>query len=241
MWNPLEIIALWTGGGGRFLAFVCSVLWILAQVSCNVSANSFSFANDLMSLFPKWINIRRGTIICSIVGGWAFVPWIMAGSAYRFLDFMSGYAVFLAPIAGILTCDYWIIRGCKYDVPALYDPHGRYRYQYGVNWRAMVVMILIIVPMLPGLGYAVSPETVRVSIGITHLYDISWLYGYHASIFLYWLLNVISPARETLVAKTIPGIPEYIEGVEIEDKSSSINAQEPFEVKGGFKATEIGV
>jgi nucleobase:cation symporter-1, NCS1 family len=95
LWNPLEIINLWTGGGGRFLAFVCSVLWILAQISCNVSANSFSFANDLTSLFPKWVNIKRGTVVCSILGGWAFVPWIMAGSAYRFLDFMSGYAIFL--------------------------------------------------------------------------------------------------------------------------------------------------
>jgi nucleobase:cation symporter-1, NCS1 family len=143
-----------------------------------------------------------------------------------------------APMAGILTCDYWIIRGCKLDVPSLYNPHGRYRYTGGFNWRAVVVMLVIIVPMLPGLGYAVSPETVNVPTGLIHLYDISWLYGYHASMFLYWLFNVISPAGETLIAKTIPGIPEVVEGV---DAGSVESKQEVIEVKPGSKASGVDV
>jgi hypothetical protein len=37
---------------------------------------------------------------------------------------------------------YWLIRGCKIDVPALYDPHGRYRYWNGIvsssfSWEIM--------------------------------------------------------------------------------------------------------
>lgn len=45
---------------------------------------------------------------------------------------MSGYAVFLGPFAGIMISDYYIVHRCKVDVPAMYDPHGRYRYTSGV-------------------------------------------------------------------------------------------------------------
>lgn len=52
-------------------------------------------------------------------------------SAQGFLTFMSGYTVFLGPFAGIMVTDYWLLHRCKVDVPAMYDPHGRYRYAYG--------------------------------------------------------------------------------------------------------------
>jgi NCS1 family nucleobase:cation symporter-1 len=133
LWSPIEIIAKWEGSGGRFLGFVCSALWILAQISCNLSANSFSFANDVTTMFPKYVNIKRGAIICTVIGGWALVPWLMVSSAVVFLQFMSGYAVFLGPMAGIMLADYWIVRRRKLDVPALYDPHGRYRYKVSLT------------------------------------------------------------------------------------------------------------
>jgi nucleobase:cation symporter-1, NCS1 family len=84
LWNPLDLVAKWQTPGGRFGGFVCSVIWILAQVCCNISANSVSFANDLTTMFPRWINIRRGTFICSLFGGFALVPWIMVSSACKF-------------------------------------------------------------------------------------------------------------------------------------------------------------
>ena len=128
MWSPIDLIGKWTGGGGRFLAFVCSVIWIMTQICCNLSANLISFANDVTTMWPQYMNITRGTILCALIGGFAFVPWIIMVSAASFMSFMSGYAIFLAPMAGLLTCDYWIIRRSKYDVPSLYDPCGRYRY-----------------------------------------------------------------------------------------------------------------
>jgi len=45
---------------------------------------------------------------------------------------MSGYTVFLGPFAGIMIADFYIVHRCKVDVPAMYDPHGRYRYTSGV-------------------------------------------------------------------------------------------------------------
>lgn len=48
---------------------------------------------------------------------------------------MNGYTVFLGPFAGIMVADYWLVHRGRIDVPAMYDPHGRYRYTYGVvSW-----------------------------------------------------------------------------------------------------------
>lgn len=45
---------------------------------------------------------------------------------------MNGYTVFLGPFAGIMVADYWLVHRGRVDVPAMYDPHGRYRYWYGI-------------------------------------------------------------------------------------------------------------
>jgi NCS1 family nucleobase:cation symporter-1 len=65
---------------------------------------------------------------------------------------MSGLAIFLAPIASILAADYWIVKKRNFDVPGLYCRHGRYRYQYGVNWRAAVAFLVAVTPNIPGLA-----------------------------------------------------------------------------------------
>lgn len=49
--------------------------------------------------------LRRGQIICAIIGGWALAPWEILASATGFLSFMNGYTVFLGPIAGIMVAD----------------------------------------------------------------------------------------------------------------------------------------
>ena len=84
---------------------------------------------DVVTMCPKWINIKRGMIMCILLGGWALCPWIIIKSGKTFLSFMGAYAIFMAPIAGILCCDYWVIKRRKYDVPALFDPRGIYYYK----------------------------------------------------------------------------------------------------------------
>lgn len=83
LWNPLDLVAKWQSPAGRFGGFVCSIIWIMAQVCCNISANSVSFANDATTMFPKWINIKRGMMLCSLFGGFALVPWLMVSSACK--------------------------------------------------------------------------------------------------------------------------------------------------------------
>lgn len=51
LWSPLQIIDQWQGSpGGRAAAFFCALLWLLAQICNNISANSVSFANGMLLL-----------------------------------------------------------------------------------------------------------------------------------------------------------------------------------------------
>ncbi|KAF2157868.1 uridine permease-like protein Fui1 [Myriangium duriaei CBS 260.36] len=214
-WNPLDILSHWAqdySHGGRAAAFFAALAWYIAQVGTNITANSISAANDLTVLCPRYINIRRGSIIAAVVGGWVIVPWKILASAQTFLDFMGGYSVFLAPIAGIIAADYWLVKRRKLDVPALYDPHGRYRYWAGINIHGMIAFAVSVAPNLPGLAQSITPKKVSVSIGAQHLYAFGWLYGFVTSVVLYTLLNLAMPWKAALVEETIYGVEVGAEG-----------------------------
>ncbi|GAB7366005.1 hypothetical protein MBLNU230_g7329t2 [Neophaeotheca triangularis] len=72
LWPPLDIIATWQDTpGGRAAAFFAALIWLLAQVSVNISTNAVSFANDICTVAPRYFNLRRGTLFVSLIGGWA--------------------------------------------------------------------------------------------------------------------------------------------------------------------------
>jgi NCS1 family nucleobase:cation symporter-1 len=217
LWNPLDIISKWLamGHGGRAAAFFAATSWYIAQVGTNITANSISAANDLTVLFPRYVNIERGCVIAAIIGGWVIVPWKILSSAETFLAFMGGYAVFLAPIAGILASDYWLVHKQHIDVPALYNPDGRYRYWNGINWRALLALLIAVSPNLPGLGYSIGLNTnpvtkaqtdsVNISNGAKNLYTFDWLFGFVTSIVVYTSLSYIFPHKGSQIVTTIYG------------------------------------
>ncbi|KAI0844332.1 permease for cytosine/purines, uracil, thiamine, allantoin-domain-containing protein [Daldinia vernicosa] len=224
LWNPLDIIAIWLdyGSGGRCAAFFAALAWYIAQVGTNITANSISAANDLTVLLPRWINIRRGCIIAALVGGWVLVPWKILSSAQTFLAFMSGYAVFLGPMAGIMASDYWLVKKMQIDIPSLYDPHGRYRYVGGCNWRAAVAFIVPVASLLPGLGLSISgPQVVHINDGVTNLYTLNFLFGFVTSIVLYTALSYAVPAKETLLKDMIWDLDDTIIEAHVRDDAGA--------------------
>jgi NCS1 family nucleobase:cation symporter-1 len=198
LWDPLRLIDKWDNRAGAFFA---SFSFILATIGTNISANSISAANDMTVLFPNYINIRRGQIICAIVGGWVMCPWEILASAPGFLSFMSGYTVFLGPFAGIMVVDYWAVHRGNVDVPAMYDPNGRYRYWKGINWRAAVALLFSITPTLPGLIHDINKN---IFVGnAAFLFDIAWIYGFTSAGGIYYVLSTLFPAIETFLDKPI--------------------------------------
>lgn len=99
-WDPMALISNWSSRACRFFA---AFSFALAALGVNISANSLSAANDLMALFPQYVNIRRGQILCALIA-WCLVPWKILESAGSFLNFMSAYAIFLGPMCVIPFC-----------------------------------------------------------------------------------------------------------------------------------------
>jgi NCS1 family nucleobase:cation symporter-1 len=72
LWDPLKLIDQWDN---RVCAFFTSLAFVFSTLGSNISANSLGVGNDMAALCPRYINIRRGQIICAILGGWALCPW----------------------------------------------------------------------------------------------------------------------------------------------------------------------
>ncbi|KAF9269008.1 NCS1 nucleoside transporter family [Marasmius fiardii PR-910] len=226
LWDPTKLIDRAWGVDNRAAAFFASFSFALASIGTNISANSLSAANDMMVIAPKWINIRRGQIICALIGGWAVCPWEILSKAQGFLSFMSGYTVFLGPFAGIMVTDYWLVHRCQVDVKAMYDPRGRYRYWKGTNWRAVVALLFSVFPSFPGLVVSINPSPGRTLGPVRHIFDIAWLYGFFAASAVYWVTSTLVPARETFVSK------EEIEGYNDDSSSSKSDDDDREKVSG---------
>ncbi|KAL3474412.1 permease for cytosine/purines, uracil, thiamine, allantoin-domain-containing protein [Aspergillus californicus] len=212
IWDPLTLASHWDGPSGRAGAFFVGFTWCVAQIGTNLSANVISCANDLTSLFPKYINIRRGIVLTTVTAGWIMVPWKIIHSAASLLSFMSGLGIFLAPIAAILGADYWIVKRRRIDVPALYKARGRYRYNnYGTNWRALVAFLVSVVPNIPGMAATVNPDLADKIGGAGKIYDMFYFWGYTSAFLTYTGLSLTFPDKETLVPITIAG-DTYVEG-----------------------------
>lgn len=171
---------------------------MIAQIGVNISANVISVSNDMTSLFPKYINLRRAAIVATVVGGWIMVPWKIVTGAASLLNFMASLGIFLAPIIAISISDYWIIKKRIVDVPSLYRPDGRYRYRYGVNWRAGVAMLVALGPAMPSLAKNID-ATVDIG-GAKYIADLVWYYGMLSAFVTYVGLSLVFPARESLVS-----------------------------------------
>jgi nucleobase:cation symporter-1, NCS1 family len=203
LWDPMLIVDNWTSPGGRAAAFFIAVAFLVANIGINVSANSVSAAVDLATLFPKYLNLRRAQYVTAFLGAWALCPWEILASADSLLTFMDGYSIWMAPLAGILIVDYWIVNGQRASIPDMYRPDGIYAYEkWGTNWRAAVAFVVGFAPLLPGFAQAVNP-TVSVSNGAANIYAIGYLYAFLSSSVLYIVLSKVWPPKSEYTGKTI--------------------------------------
>jgi NCS1 family nucleobase:cation symporter-1 len=156
------------------------------------------------------------------------IHWKIIHSASNLLTFMSALAIVLAPIAAIMAADYWVVRRGSTDVHALFQSHGRYRYEAGFNWRAAAAMLVSLAPNIPGdnlnpfsnsvltvegMAQAVNPK-VKIG-GLLHVYDINYLYGFFVAFFAYATLSLLFPATETLIEKRVLGEVHFYTGKEV--------------------------
>jgi NCS1 family nucleobase:cation symporter-1 len=217
IWDPVTLVARL----GSVPVIILSLLALsVATLTTNIAANVVSPANDFSNLNPRRISFRDGGLITAVIGV-LIMPWYLYNNlnAYIF-TWLIGYSALLGPIAGIMLCDYYLLRRTRLDPAALYDPRGPFAYGgSGVNWRAVAALIIAVLPNIPGFINAATrkpPEAalivsaappkpvfppvdvLGVHVDFDAIYGFAWFIGLGLAVVIYFILMIgrAGPAAE---------------------------------------------
>lgn len=181
LWDPTMLFAAIQdkhGAGGRAAAFFLGIVFIFSQLSINVVGNVLAGGLDVASVFPKYINLRRGAYVLAALSVLPN-PWRQLAFPGTFLAVLSAYAVFLGPMIGLLCVHFWIIQKRAFNVPDLYEGSSRsmYWYKWGVNWRTVAAWVLAITPSMPGFVASVD-KSAKLGSAANKVFSLSFLLGF---------------------------------------------------------------
>jgi NCS1 family nucleobase:cation symporter-1 len=184
LWDPVKVLARL---GNPFAVVLAMVALLMATLNVNVAANVVSPANDFSNLSPRRISFRTGGLITAAMGI-VMQPWkLLASYGSYIFTWLVGYSGFLGPIAGVLICDYFVIRKKYLVVEDLYQRNGQYEYSGGFNWTAVA-------SLAAGVGVAfigLAVPAVRV------LYNYAWFVGFLVSFLAYFaLMSRVAPVAQ---------------------------------------------
>src|SRR6202051_2815115 len=134
LWDPVAVLSRL----GNTCAVVLAMLaLLLATLNVNVAANVVSPANDFSNLSPRRVSFRTGGLLTCAMGI-VMQPWkLMADYGSYIFGWLVGYSGFLGPLAGVLICDYFVIRKKTLSTQDLYQRGGLYEYWRGIHWQAL--------------------------------------------------------------------------------------------------------
>jgi NCS1 family nucleobase:cation symporter-1 len=198
IWDPVALIARI----GSPVAIVAGALLVmLAQITTNMAANVVSPANDFSSLAPRRISYVTGGIITAGIGV-LMMPWKLYADAGAYIfTWLIGYSSLMGAIGGVLIADYWVLRGQRLSTADLFNVDGRYRYRNGVNPRAIIALVVAVLPVLPGfVRAAVTPGgQVADPTLLDSLYTYAWFVTFGIGFGVYLLLSREGANPESLI------------------------------------------
>ena len=187
IWDPVVLV---TRIGGTAVIIIAALVVMTAQLHTNMAANVVSPANDFSHLNPRRISFVTGGLITALVGI-LMMPWkLYSGAAAYIFTWLIGYSSLMGALGGILITDYWILRKQRLSLTALYQERGIYSYSNGINWRAIVALVLAVAPVLPGFLHAATTPGGQVANPsfFDRLYTYAWFVTFFLSGILYYFL-----------------------------------------------------
>ncbi len=174
IWDPVDLVGRFDS---RLVVGIAMFTIVVATLAVNIAANVVSPANDFANLMPGKISFKTGGLITGVLGILMF-PWKLLENPARYIDgWLLGYSGGLGAIAGVLICDYWIVRKKRLVLGDLYRRKGAYTYGGGWNVGAIVATAA-------GCGVA----WIGLLVPQLHvLYTYAWFVGTGGSAIVYWL------------------------------------------------------
>jgi len=174
IWNPVELLSRFHS---PVVVIVSLLAILLATLNVNIGANVVSPANDFSNLWPRKISFKLGGVITCFLGI-AMMPWKLLANYDTFVvQWLGTYAAVLGSVAGIMICDYFVIRRRQLIADELYLRGGAYEYSHGFNWRAIAALVI-------GSGMALIGRKIPA---VRFLYDYSWFVGFVVAFATYWV------------------------------------------------------
>ena len=201
IWDPVALIA--RIGSPATIIFGALIV-LLAQLTTNMAANVVSPANDFSSLAPRRVSYVTGGLITAVIGI-VMMPWrLYADAAAYIFTWLIGYSSLMGAIGGILIADYWVLRRKELSLGDLFALHGRYSYGNGVNLRAIAVLVVAVLPVVPGFLRAAATPGGQVATPtlLDTLYTYAWFVTFGLSFVLYLL--VASNPKSQMTKSQIP-------------------------------------
>src|SRR5215470_4732265 len=147
IWNPVDVL---TRFKSPLVLIVAMLALCIATLATNIAANVVSPANDFAQLAPRHISFRTGGLITALIGV-VMMPWkLVADPSGYIFTWLVGYSALLGPVGGIMIADYYFIRKQQLVVNELYRTDGRYGFSNGYNGKAIIALLLGILPNVPG-------------------------------------------------------------------------------------------
>jgi NCS1 family nucleobase:cation symporter-1 len=187
IWDPVALLARI---GNPLVIIFGALIVLVAQLTTNMAANVVSPANDFSSLAPKRISYVTGGLITAFIGI-LMMPWkLYADAAAYIFTWLIGYSSLMGAIGGILIADYWVLRRQQLALPELFKTTGRYQYGSGTNWKAVMALVMAILPVAPGfIRAATTPGGQVPNPGmLDQLYTYAWFVTFGLSFVLYLML-----------------------------------------------------
>lgn len=179
------VVGLGATGATAALLYGAIVLGKLTVTTLNTYGSVMSVATIATGLTGR-SRISTAARVASIVAVIAVVAWLALAGRHAFLKSFSAFILFLlaffTPWSAINLVDFYCVTKERYDVPALYDPAGRYGRWY---WPGIVVYAIGVAVQMPFIATGFYTGPLVDTLGGT---DISWIVGLVVPAVLYYLV-----------------------------------------------------
>lgn len=203
--NPeWDIVQLAGKFENKIMVTIAMIGIIISTLATNIAANIVSPANDFSNLAPRSIDFKKGGYITGIIGILIF-PWKLIADPNGYIfTWLIAYSSLLGPVGGIMIADYFFIRKKTLYQADLYQSDGSYSYSNGYNQKALLALLLGILPNVPGFLLQIKViDASAIPEWLAHLYNYAWFVGFLVSGGLYLFFMRSYKIKDTLVKTEI--------------------------------------
>jgi NCS1 nucleoside transporter family len=159
------------------LLVVLALAIVVQGIAANIT-NTYTSGLSLVNAIPALGRFRATVLVAAAAVALSAFPSFV-DHAQRWITHLGNVA---APLTGVVLADYLLVQRTRIDVPALFDPAGRYRYRSGVNVAALGAVAVGV-----GVYYAVPQAWLKIAWGLA--------VGALAYLALRGLQEIVSPER----------------------------------------------